>query len=67
MIPREVDAHFEPWRLSKELARQVGKDLKNATQPGNWRGRAMEGSAEAFGEPQKKSRCDQIYILTVMC
>lgn len=45
----------------------MGKDLKDAVQPGNWRGRAMEGSAEAFGAPQKESTREQVYILTVVC
>lgn len=44
----------------------MGKDLKHAVQPGDWRGQGMEGSVEAFGEPQKKSRHDQIYILTAV-
>lgn len=43
----------------------MGKDLKDAVQPGNW-SRAMEGCAEAFGQPQKESTCEQVYILTVV-
>lgn len=45
----------------------MGNDLKGAVQPGNWRGRAVEGSAEAFGEPQKESTREQVYSLTVVC
>lgn len=40
----------------------MGKDLKDAMQPDDWRGQGLEGSAEAFGEPQERGN-DQISIL----
>lgn len=45
----------------------MGKDLKGAMQPDDWRSQGLEGSAEAFGKPQE-GRNDHISILiAVQC